>query len=92
MFGGWSTRSARRLWTSSACSWARSRWHCGLRRGAGLEGRSVRAAPFATIEKTTILCGNDQREVAAAGTSVRLRLVNTEQQPRRFALSGQRSE
>ena len=46
--------------------------------------------PFHTIGKTAILGGSDQvqREVVAAGTPVRLRLVNTEQQPRRFALNG----
>ena len=46
--------------------------------------------PFHTIGKTAILGGSDQvqREVVAAGAPVRLRLVNTEQQPRRFALNG----
>jgi FtsP/CotA-like multicopper oxidase with cupredoxin domain len=46
--------------------------------------------PFHTIGKTAILGGSDQvqREVVAAGTPVRLRLVNTEQQPRLFALTG----
>jgi len=46
--------------------------------------------PFHTIGKTAILGDSDQvqREVVAAGTPVRLRLVNTEQQPRRFALNG----
>ena len=46
--------------------------------------------PFHTIGTTAILGGSDQvqREVVAAGTPVRLRLVNTEQQPRRFALNG----
>jgi len=46
--------------------------------------------PFHTIGATPILGGSDQvqRQVVAAGTPVRLRLVNTEQQPRRFALNG----
>ena len=46
--------------------------------------------PFHTIGKTAILGGSDQvqRKVVAAGTPVRLRLVNTEQQPRLFALTG----
>ena len=46
--------------------------------------------PFHTIGTTPILGGSDQvqREIVAAGTPVRLRLVNTEQQPRRFALNG----
>jgi len=46
--------------------------------------------PFHTIGTTAILGGTDQvqREVVAANTPVRLRLVNTEQQPRRFALTG----
>ena len=37
-----------------------------------------------------MLAGSDQvrREVVAAGTPIRLRLINTDQQPRRFALSG----
>jgi FtsP/CotA-like multicopper oxidase with cupredoxin domain len=48
------------------------------------------ALPFHTIGKTAILGGSDQirREVVAAGAPVRLRLVNTDQQPRRFALNG----
>jgi FtsP/CotA-like multicopper oxidase with cupredoxin domain len=46
--------------------------------------------PFHTIGTTQILGATDQvqREVVSAGTPVRLRLVNTEQQPRRFALNG----
>ncbi|CAA9373170.1 MAG: Multicopper oxidase [uncultured Propionibacteriaceae bacterium] len=46
--------------------------------------------PFHTIGKIPILGDSDQvqRDVVAAGTPVRLRLVNTEQQPRRFALNG----
>lgn len=48
------------------------------------------ALPFHTIGTTAILGGSDQgqREVVAAGTPVRLRLLNTDQQPRRFALTG----
>ena len=46
--------------------------------------------PFHTIGGTAILGGSDQvqREVVAAKTPVRLRLVNTDQHPRRFALNG----
>ena len=46
--------------------------------------------PFHTIGKTAILGGSDQvqREVVPGGTPVRLRLVNTDQQPRLFALTG----
>ena len=46
--------------------------------------------PFHAIGKTAILGASDKmrREVAAAGTPVRLRLLNTDQQPRRFALNG----
>ena len=45
--------------------------------------------PFHTQGRTSMLADSDQmrREVVAAGTPVRLRLVNTDQ-PRRFALSG----
>lgn len=48
------------------------------------------ALPFHTLGRTSILAGSDQvqREVARAGTPVRLRLLNTDQQPRRFGLSG----
>jgi FtsP/CotA-like multicopper oxidase with cupredoxin domain len=46
--------------------------------------------PLHAIGKTAILGASDkvQRVVAAAGTPVRLRVLNTEQQPRRFALNG----
>ena len=48
------------------------------------------ALPFHTLGATAILAGSDQlrREVVAPGTPVRLRLLNTDQQPRRFGLSG----
>lgn len=48
------------------------------------------ALPFHTIGQTSILAGSDQllREVVAPGTAVRLRLLNTDQQPRRFVLAG----
>jgi FtsP/CotA-like multicopper oxidase with cupredoxin domain len=46
--------------------------------------------PLHAIGNTAILGASDkvQRVVAAAGTPVRLRVLNTEQQPRRFALNG----
>ena len=48
------------------------------------------ALPFHTLGQTSILAGSDQveRQVVPAGTPVRLRLLNTDQQPRRFALTG----
>ena len=46
--------------------------------------------PFHTQGRTSMFADSDEmrREVLAVGTPVRLRLVNTDQQPRRFALSG----
>jgi FtsP/CotA-like multicopper oxidase with cupredoxin domain len=46
--------------------------------------------PVHTLGSASLLAGSDQveRKVVTAGTPVRLRLINTDQQPRRFALSG----
>ena len=49
-----------------------------------------RVLSFHTLGATPILAGSDEllREVVSAGTPVRLRLINTDQQPRRFGLAG----
>jgi FtsP/CotA-like multicopper oxidase with cupredoxin domain len=46
--------------------------------------------PVHVIGSTTILAGSDEvlRETVPPGTPVRLRLLNTDQQPRRFGLTG----